>query len=300
MDKQFDDKGLISMEESRHDYELEYIAKRIQAEADSAKVVLIGGASSAGKTTFAKRTTFHLNRNGIGTLVISTDDYFVGDKKNPIGDDGKPDYEHIRAIDLERLNSDLSDLIAGKKVFLPHFDFASHEPSEEVTEAKLGSDSVIIIEGLHSLNEELTPAIPDNQKFLILADTISSPFSMLQDAMASDGRLIRRIIRDSKYRGRTPENTILLWDSVCEGEEKWIRPFVGNAEFVFDTTLSYEPMVLKRLAIPLLAQIPSSSGASKTARRLEKLLSIFRECGDEDIPGYSILREYIGGSVLKY
>ena len=286
--------------ERRHDDEIESIARRIEAAADAARVVLIGGPSSAGKTTFAKRLTFHLNQNGIGTLVVSTDDYFVGDERNPRDADGNLDYEHLHAMDIEKLNADLVDLVAGRPAMMPRFDFTRHAPAAEGHEERLPDGAVIVIEGLHSLNPELTPNIPLDEKFLVLADTISSPFNDMDGAEPGDGRLIRRIIRDGKYRNRSAADTITLWPSVCAGERRWIRPFEGNAEFVFDTTLPYEPAVLRRYATPLLEAIGEDSPAFPAARRLLGLLSSFEARGDEGIPGYSILREYIGGSIIQY
>ena len=290
----------IAQAERRHDDEIESIARHIQAEADSARVVLIGGPSSAGKTTFAKRLTFHLEQNGVGTLVVSTDDYFVGDERNPRDEDGNLDYEHIRAMDLDRLNENLADLAAGREAVLPRFDFTRHAPMAEGHAERLKPGEVVVIEGLHSLNPELSPAIPDDNKFLLLADTVSSPFNEVEGAEPGDGRLIRRIIRDGKYRGRTAEATIALWPSVCAGEERWITPFRGNADFVFDTTLPYEPAVLKKFAVPLLDAIGPDSPSRATADRLLADLSRFEARGDAGIPGFSILREYIGGSIIQY
>lgn len=292
--------SFVAAEEKRHADAIEQIAKRIQEEAEEARVILIGGPSSAGKTTFSKRLTFHLNRKGVSTLILSTDDYFVGDAKNPRDEDGNLDYEHILAIDLELLNQDLLDLMAGRVVMMPKFDFTSHERSQERMRGQLAKGGVIIIEGLHSLNPELTPQIPMNEKLLILADTISSPFDRMLEAENGDGRLIRRMIRDSKYRGRTPEKTIELWPSICTGERRWIRPYVENAEVIFDTTLAYEPMVLKGYAQPLLNAIDSTSPIYPIAKRLQALLEKVPFCEEGAIPGYSILREYIGGSILHY
>lgn len=286
--------------ETKHAKEIEEIAQRVIREADAAKIVLIGGPSSAGKTTFAKRLTFHLKNDGIAPLVISTDDYFVGDARNPRDENGKLDYEHIRAMDLEKLNEDLLNLMAGKTVTIPRFDFEKHAPAEVGHDEHLEAGGVIIIEGLHSLNPELTPRISDSSKFLILVDTVSSPFNDLEGAKPGDGRLIRRIIRDSKYRGRKPTDTIRLWDSVRAGEIRWIQPFERNAEYIFDTTLPYEPGVLKYYASPLLESIPNDDPSYAKAQQLLELMEEFKEAPEHGIPGFSILREYIGGSCIEY
>ncbi len=291
---------LILEEEARHDEEIELIARNIIDEAEAGRIVLIGGPSSSGKTTFSKRLTYHLNNQKINTLTISTDDYFVGDEKNPRDENGQPDYEHIEAVNLKQLNNDLLELLAGKEVRMPRFDFLKHAPSNEYHTEQIDSNGVIIIEGLHSLNPALTPEIPDTSKFLILAKTISSPFRNVCRYREGDGRLIRRIIRDSKYRNRQAAETIALWESVRIGESRWIKPFEINAEYNFDTSLAYEPVILTKFARPLLRNIPKSSPSYAKARQLLQLLEPYPEHSDDKIPGYSILREYIGGSSLEY
>lgn len=291
----------IAAAEERHEQGIEDIAQTLLARRGKIRLVLIGGPSSAGKTTFAKRLLFHMERAGGSTLTISTDDYFVGDTRNPRDADGNLDYEHIRAMDLDLLNANLVDLIAGRTAMLPRFDFLRHEPMPERHGARLqGDDSFVIIEGLHSLNPELTPLIAPAAKFLILADTVTTPFPPDSAAEPGDQRLIRRIIRDASYRGRSAEDTIKLWDSVRAGEDRWIRPFKGNAQTVFDTTLDYEPGVLKGYASPALAAIAADSPAADTARRLAALLDDAAPLDDTPVPPYSILREYIGGSIIEY
>ncbi len=293
-------RSIKMLAERFHGEEIEAMARGIGENAATARLVLIGGPSSAGKTTFAKRLTHHLNNNGIGTLVISTDDYFVGDALNPRDKNGNLDYEHIKAIDLDQLGANLRDLIAGRPAVLPRFDFHTHAPAKEGHEERLPDGSVIVIEGLHSLNPELTPSIPAAQKHLIFADTATNLYDEIPLSKPADGRLIRRIIRDSKYRSRGAEETIGLWQSVCDGEEKWIRPFTGNAAETFDTTLAYEPGVLRHYAEPLLSAISPASPAYIEARRLLGSLTHFKVGDEEGIPGYSILREYIGGSIIQY
>lgn len=291
--------GKIHDSEEAHAARIEGVARFLLARRGKVRLVLIGGPSSAGKTTFAKRLQHHLERDGASTLAISTDDYFVGDELNPRDSQGRLDYEHIRAMDLELLNDNLVDLIAGRTAMLPKFDFHRHAPMEERTPAQLSSgDSFIIIEGLHSLNPELTPHVGAECKFLVLADTVSSPFP--SGAEEADQRLVRRIIRDSKYRGRSAEDTILLWDSVRAGERRWIRPFVGNAEYTFDTTLPYEPGVLKNFIEPELRKIGPGSPAAPAARRLMALFGGVEPIDPALPPPYSILREYIGDSIIQY
>ncbi|MBP5544702.1 MAG: nucleoside kinase [Kiritimatiellae bacterium] len=306
--------------EAAHDARIESIARDLIANRDAVRLVLIGGPSSAGKTTFAKRLCWHLEQAGASTLAVSTDDFFVGDALNPRDEKGNLDYEHIKAINLDLLNSNLADLLAGRIALMPKFDFHVHAPMPERHEARLPDGAFIIIEGLHSLNPALTPAIPDGAKHLILADTITNPYApagsvrpQLHSKPAhSSGaartpavpsgaqRLIRRIIRDAQYRGRGAAETILLWTSVVAGEERWIRPFVGNADETFDTSIPDEPGILRPFAEPALAAIGGSSPAYATAQGLLHLMAPFAPKDATDVPSYSILREYIGGSSIQY
>ena len=333
--------------EAAHDARIESIARGLIANRDAVRLVLIGGPSSAGKTTFAKRLCWHLEQAGASTLAVSTDDFFVGDALNPRDEKGNLDYEHIKAINLDLLNSNLADLLAGRVALMPKFDFHVHAPMPERHEARLPDGAFIIIEGLHSLNPALTPAIPDGAKHLILADTITNPYTpagsvrpqlhskpapssgassaaspyapagsvcpQLHSKHApSNGaarppavpsgaqRLIRRIIRDAQYRGRGAAETILLWPSVVAGEERWIRPFVGNADETLDTSIPDEPGILRPFAEPALAAIGESSPAYATAQGLLHLMAPFAPKDATDVPSYSILREYIGGSSIQY
>ena len=307
--------------EAAHDARIESIARGLIANRDAVRLVLIGGPSSAGKTTFAKRLCWHLEQAGASTLAVSTDDFFVGDALNPRDEKGNLDYEHIKAINLDLLNSNLADLLAGRVALMPKFDFHVHAPMPERHEARLPDGAFIIIEGLHSLNPALTPAIPDGAKHLILADTITSPYAApagsvcpqlhCKPAPSSEAarppavpsgaqRLIRRIIRDAQYRGRGAAETILLWPSVVAGEERWIRPFVGNADETFDTSIPDEPGILRPFAEPALAAIGESSPAYATAQGLLHLMAPFAAKDATDVPSYSILREYIGGSSIQY
>ena len=322
-------------DEAAHDARIESIARGLIANRDAVRLVLIGGPSSAGKTTFAKRLCWHLEQAGASTLAVSTDDFFVGDALNPRDEKGNLDYEHIKAINLDLLNSNLADLLAGRVALMPKFDFHVHAPMPERHEARLPDGAFIIIEGLHSLNPALTPAIPDGAKHLILADTITNPYAAPAGSVRpqlhskpapssgadsattpyappSSGaarppavpsgaqRLIRRIIRDAQYRGRGAAETILLWPSVVAGEERGIRPVVGNADETFDTSIPDEPGILRPFAEPALAAIGESSPAYATAQGLLDLMAPFAAKDATDVPSYSILREYIGGSSIQY
>lgn len=291
----------IASSEKAQEHAIGAMARALIARRDEVRLILVGGPSSAGKTTFAKRLAHHLERNGSPTLSISTDDYFVGDALNPRDENGNLDYEHIRAMDLYKLNDNLVDLVAGREAILPRFDFQRHMPMEEGFPARLGEGAFVIVEGLHSLNPELTPRIPAAEKAIIMADTSTDPFAGIDGAHFGDQRLIRRIIRDKNYRNRSAAGTIGLWESVRAGEERWIRPFVGYAQETFDTTLPYEPAVLRLFALPLLQELFDNPEVADTARRLAGLLELFEPIEDATpIPSYSILREYIGGSSIQY
>lgn len=290
----------VKQAEMAQERAIDRIAKALIGRRDSVRVILIGGPSSAGKTTFSKRLAFHLGEHGVKTLAISTDDYFVGDERNPRDENGNLDYEHIQAMDLARLNENLLDLASGKEATLPRFDFHNHAPMAEGRVERLGSGEFIIIEGLHCLNPELTPQLPAELKAVIRADTVTDAFHGVAGAHEGDQRLVRRIIRDMKYRGRSPSDTIDLWKTVRAGEERWIRPYEGNAETVFDTTLPYEPGVLRTYALPALAKVAGGTSAAATALRLASALESFAPVDSAEIPGYSILREYIGGSIIEY
>lgn len=292
--------NIVREAEEAQELEIDRIARWLVGRRGSVRVVLVGGPSSAGKTTFSKRLEFHLGEHGAKTLAISTDDYFVGDERNPRDGNGNLDYEHIRAMDLDRLNENLLDLASGREALLPRFDFHTHAPMAEGRVARLESGAFIIIEGLHCLNPELTPQLPPELKTVIRADTVTDAFAGVPGALPGDQRLVRRIIRDMKYRGRAPADTIGLWNTVRAGEERWIRPFECNAETVFDTTLAYEPGVLRTYALPALRGVRAGGAVRDAARRLAAALEGFGPLGDGDIPGYSILREYIGGSIIEY
>lgn len=293
---------VINTVEALHEKRLASFADRIATKVPRPHVVLIAGPSSAGKTTFAMRLCTHLRVIGLLPTLISTDNYFVGDALNPRDENGNLDYEHLDAVDRKRLNADIIKLLAGETIPLRKFDFFKHEgyDSEETLalDAKRG---ILVIEGIHSLNPDLTPDIPREEKFLIYVNALTQLAIDNNNRISTiDNRLLRRMVRDGQFRGRSPRETLRLWPSVRAGEEKWIFPFQHYADAVFNTALDYEIPVLKTLASPLLNQIKPSYPEFVIARRLSCFLQNFTSMPMTDIPTNSILREYLGESRLRY
>jgi uridine kinase len=287
--------------EALHDQKLATIAAAIAAREPAPRLVLIAGPSSAGKTTFAKRLVTHLRVNGLRPVMISTDDYFVGDERNPREADGTMDYEHIEAVDLPRLNGDLAALLDGQAVHLPLFDFPTKTRRDRSEATRLGARDVIVMEGIHSLNPQLTSGLPDRVKFHVYISALTQlGIDHNNRISTTDNRLLRRMVRDSRYRGHGALATLRRWPSVRRGEERWVFPFQQRANATFNSALDYELAVLKSLAVPLLNQIKPSHREYAEARRLTGFLHNFLEVPSDAVPGDSILREYIGGSQLPY
>lgn len=292
---------LIWTSEALHEKKLAGIADQISAARDRIRLVLVAGPSCSGKTTFAKRLTTHLTVNGLHPVTLATDDYFVGADRNPLDEDGNPDYEHIEAVDLELFNRHLCDLIEGREIELPSYNFElkCREPTGQTL--RLGSEQILIIEGIHGLNPRLTSTIPVDQKFRIYVSALTQLSVDDNNRISTtDNRLIRRLVRDHQFRGHSPLFTIQLWPAVRRGEKRWIFPFQKEADATFNSALDYELAVLKPLAEPLLKQIKPTDPEYAEARRLSGFLLNFLATSDDAVPGISILREYIGGSKLTY
>lgn len=292
---------IIRICETRHENRFAEIAKQIASRPVPPKLILIAGPSSSGKTTSALRLMTQLSVYGFRPFVISTDDYFVGDERNPRDENGNLDYEHIEAVDLPRLNHDLKELFDGNEVTMPYFDFVQHRPFDRKEKTHLEEDQVVIMEGIHSLNPRLTSDIDDSVKFHIFVSAMTQiAIDNTCRVASSDNRLIRRMVRDSIYRGRTAEGTLKMWPSVRRGEERWIFPFQDRADAVFNSALDYELGVLKSYAADLLNSVKPTMPEYTEARRLGALLKNFIAISPDAIPGDSILRECIGGSQLEY
>ena len=299
LEKRADD--FVHTVEALHDKKLARIADAVTQRAPDVRLVLVAGPSSAGKTTFSKRLVTHLRVNGYRPILISTDNYFVGDARNPRDAAGNLDYEHIESMDLPRLNSDLLRLMAGEEVHLRAFDFKKKEGYDQPAATRLAENGIIVMEGIHSLNPQLTADVPREHKFLIYINALTQlGVDSSTRISTTDTRIIRRMVRDHRFRNRPAIDTLRMWPSIARGEKRWIYPFQHLADAVFNSALDYELAVLKPLAAPLLNQIKSWDEAYVEARRLSGFLHNFSSLAPDVVPGDSILREYIGGSQLTY
>lgn len=291
-------KELILLSEALHEKKIAEIADKITK--GRKRIVLIAGPSSSGKTTFARRLCIQLRVNGLRPLYMGTDDYFMERDKTPLGEDGLPNYENLEAIDIELFNRNMNDLLAEKEVDLPEFDFVAGIKKFGRRIMKIKSNQPIVIEGIHALNEKLTEYIDDRQKFKIYI----SPFTQLNIDVhnripTTDARMLRRIVRDYKYRGNSAADTIAQWPKVRAGEDKNIFPYNGEADVLFNSALAYELAILKKYAIPLLAEVGKNSPQYSEAVRMMDFIKFFEVIEDEKyVPNNSIMREFIGGSIF--
>ncbi len=265
------------------------------------KVVLISGPSSSGKTTFSKRLSVQLMANGRYPYPISLDDYFVDREHTPRDENGNYDYESLYALDLKLFNSHLEALIKGETIEIPRFNFTTGKRENSGNFLKLKDSMIIILEGIHALNPELTPHIAEENKYRIYVSALTTiSLDNHNYIPTTDNRLLRRIIRDYNYRGYSAEETINRWPSVRAGEEKWIFPYQENADAMFNSALLFEFSVLKSHIDPILYQVPESSPAFSEACRLQRFMEYFIPVPDHDLPPTSLLREFLGGSSFTY
>ncbi len=294
---------LINVSEALHDKRISTIADMIteRFRNGGAKVVLIAGPSSSGKTTFTKRLAIHLMTNLINPRMISLDDYFVDREHTPRDADGEFDYESLYALDIDAFNSDLNTLINGGEVSLPYYDFESGTRRYKGNRMTLGNNSVLLIEGIHGLNPELTDKIADEMKFKVYVSALTTiNLDNHNWIPTTDNRLLRRIIRDYKYRGASAIDTIRRWPSVRRGEEKWIFPYQENADATFNSSLLFELAVLRDKGEKILAQVPHDIPEYGEAHRLRHFLSYFTPIDENLIPSTSLIREFLGGSSFHY
>ncbi len=300
-EKAFDRKKIsefINMCEIRHTNNFFKVATEILNYGEKKRLICVAGPSSSGKTTFATRLRYTLASLGVKTLMISIDDYYVERSKTPCDEDGNLDFESLYALDIELFNQNLSDLIQGKPTKLPVYDFKTSSRSfkEAIT---IEPTTPIIIEGIHALNEELTKSIKRDLKYKIFIGPQTQAHIDFHNPISfTDLRLLRRIVRDSKYRNAKATETLSMWPSVRKGEFKWIYPNQEGVDFVFNTELSYEYAVLKKHALPQLQAIPRSSEYFITANRLVKFLKYYVDIDDQLVPCNSLLREFIGGACV--
>lgn len=291
---------LIRVAEARQCKALSRIADDICA-LGRIRLVLLAGASSAGKTTTAKRLCTQIRVNGLYACHLSTDDYFVGDARNPRDENGELDYETIEAVDMQRLASDINALMRGEKIHARKFDFIEHDGYDESNETSLPECGIIVLEGLHALNPRLTEKIDDNVKYSLFIEPKTQPEIFATTRLSpADARLLRRLVRDYQFRKMSPADTFRLWPKVLEGEKKWIDPFRSLATSEFDSSLEYELAVIKPYVAGLLERYRMKHPEDVKAMMLSELLACVHETHPTVVPGDSILRETIGGSLLEY
>lgn len=292
---------LIRTAEALHEKKLSRIADRLAEAHKEIRVVLVAGPSCAGKTTFAKRLSTHCRVNGLRLVTLSTDDYFVGEDRNPVGEDGKPDYEHVEAVDIELFNQQLLQLVEGEEVELPRFNFTTKQREYRGEKLKIEEDQIIVVEGIHGLNPRLSHMVPPDRKFRIYINALTQlNLDANNRVSTTDNRLMRRIVRDHRYRGHSALATLRLWPSVRRGEKRWIFPFQREADLTFNSALDYELSVLKPLVEPFLMEVKPYDCEYAEGRRLSEFLLNFLGASSRHVPNHSILREYIGGSTFHY
>ena len=290
---------IISLAEALHEKKISDIADKI-IERKNVKAILIAGPSSSGKTTFAKRLGIQLRLNGLKPVTISVDNYFVERKVNPKHSDGTYDFECIEAIDLKLFNEHLTKLLNGEEIDVPTFNFKTGNKEYHGEKMKLADDEVLVMEGIHCLNDKLTESIPKEQKYKIYISALTVlNIDYYNRISTTDTRLIRRIVRDYQFRSYSALHTLQTWLSVNKGEEKYIYPFQEEADSMFNTSLIYELCVLKKHAHPLLKEITNVSKEFSEAKNLYNLLNYFEDIPDELVPRNSLLREFIGGSIFE-
>ena len=293
-------KDFVKVAEALHEKKIAAIADQIAANS-SIKWVLIAGPSSSGKTTFAKRLAIQLRVNGLRPVTLGTDDYFVDRAHTPRTASGDYDFEHLQAVDISTLNRDLADLDAGREIDLPTFDFHTGARAYKGGKLRLDEDQVVILEGIHSLNPALTPGLPDARKFLIYISALTQlNLDNNNRIPTTDNRLLRRLVRDHRYRGHSATRTLEMWPNVGRGERTWIFPFQEEADAVFNSALDYELAILSVLAQPLLSEIKPHQPVYAEARRMQEFLAHFLPLAADVPPPVSIIREFVGGSDFEY
>lgn len=295
---------LINVSEALQERKIVKIADEISARQtgdNRIKIILISGPSSSGKTTFSKRLSIQLMTNGLKPYPISLDDYFVNRDNTPLDENGNHDFESLYAVDLPFFKKQLDTLLEGGEVELPKFNFTSGMRESSGTKFRLEDNMILILEGIHALNPELTPNIPTDNKYKIYVSALTTILLDKHNYIpTTDNRLLRRIIRDYKYRGSSAEATISRWPSVRAGEEKWIFPYQENADAMFNSALLFELAVIKDHIEPILRKVPNNCPEYSEAHRLLHFLSYFVSIRDTELPPTSLLREFLGGSSFEY
>ena len=293
---------IILVSEAMQEKQVAKIAEKIaDGYKEGIRIVLISGPSSSGKTTFCKRLQVQLTTNLLHPVGISLDDYFLNREDTPKDEHVEYDFESLYALDLPYFNKDLKKLLSGEEIELPSFNFETGQRVFKGKKLKLRENSILVIEGIHALNPELTEFIDDKYKYRVYVSVLTSiSLDNHNWIPTTDNRLLRRIIRDYRFRGYSAEDTINRWPSVRRGEDKWIFPYQENADAMFNSAMLYELAALRKFAEPILAQVPESSKANAEAYRLLRFLRYFNYIPTEELPGTSLLREFLGGGSFKY
>ena len=291
---------IINVSEALQEKKIAQIGDMI-AERKGVRMVLIAGPSSSGKTTTCKRLSIQLMTHGIRPVQISLDDYFVDRERTPRDEKGDYDYECIHALDIDLINEQFNALFRGEEVELPRYNFQTGKSEKSGQKLQIGEHEILVVEGIHALNPELTAHIPEEQKFRVYASALTTILLDTHNYIpTTDNRLLRRIIRDVKYRGCSARDTIKRWPSVRAGENKWIFPFQENADAMFNTAMIYELAVIRTQAEPALEQVPENCEEYAEAYRLRKFLRYFEPVSFDTLPPTSLLREFLGGSSFEY
>ncbi len=298
------DKGfatdIINVNEALQEKKIARIADQIAARHD-VKLVLLAGPSSSGKTTTCKRLSIQLLTCGLKPLQISLDDYFIDRDKTPLDANGEYDYESIHALNIDLINEQFNALFKGEEIELPRYNFQAGKSEKSGKRLKLAPNDIVVVEGIHALNPELTAQIPEQQKFRVYVSALTTILLDEHNYIpTTDNRLLRRIIRDYKYRGVSAQESIHRWPSVRAGEERWIFPYQENADAMFNSAMLYELAVIKQQAEPLLEQVPENCEEYAEAHRLLKFLRYFHAISYRQLAPTSLLREFLGGSSFKY
>lgn len=298
------DKGfatdIINVNEALQEKKIARIADQIAARHD-VKLVLLAGPSSSGKTTTCKRLSIQLLTCGLKPLQISLDDYFIDRDKTPLDANGEYDYESIHALNIALINEQFNALFKGEEIELPRYNFQAGKSEKSGKRLKLAPNDIVVVEGIHALNPELTAQIPEQQKFRVYVSALTTILLDEHNYIpTTDNRLLRRIIRDYKYRGVSAQESIHRWPSVRAGEERWIFPYQENADAMFNSAMLYELAVIKQQAEPLLEQVPENCEEYAEAHRLLKFLRYFHAISYRQLAPTSLLREFLGGSSFKY
>lgn len=291
----------VLMAEALQNDKIASMAHTIAEKSEKTKVILIAGPSSSGKTTTAKKLAVQLRARGLKPIHIELDNYFVDRSRTPVGSDGKPDFECLESLDVEYLNRQLLDLFDGKEIELPSYDFKSgtRKPSGQMI--TMQANEIFILEGIHGLNENLTPHIPAENKLKIYVSALTQlNIDDHNRVRTTDYRLLRRMVRDNNFRGHSARATLSMWSSVQRGERRYIFPFQGSADIAFNSALDYELGVLKVFVEPLLHTVQPHHAEYSEARRIQSFISRFSPISPQYVPSDSILREFIGSSVFKY